>query len=275
MKEKLSHLYVIENLINGKKYFGITTQNPATKRWIGHKTVAKRMVRKTPLYLSMRKYGFQNFDFKVIESSDNKDYIANLEIKYIKEFGTQNIEFGYNLSDGGEINIGYKIPKDIVDKQKERMMEDGNHFYGKHHSYESKLKISKSKLGKKMSEETRAKMKGRKSPMKGVTGENHHAFGKERPNDVKKSIQINTPHRKEVLMLDSETGMIIMKFLSKKSAGQWLIDNGKTKNDKAKSVASGITRAINNNSVSYGYRWLEVDERQSTIETAYKRNGVE
>lgn len=268
MVNKIAHLYMITNKINGKKYFGITTQNPASKRWIGHKTVAKRLVRKTPLYLSMNKHGFDNFEFEIIESSVSKEYIANLEIDYIKKFNTQDSNFGYNLSDGGEINIGYKIPKDIVEKQKERMIGEGNHFFGRSHSDETKTKISKSKKGKNLSKETREKMKGRTSPLKGIYGENHPSFGKERAEDVKKSIQKNMPHRKEVLMINIETDEVIMKFLSKKSAGQWLIDNSKCNSGNVRSIASTITRAITNNSESYGYKWREVDERQSTIETA-------
>lgn len=268
MGEKLSHLYMITNKINGKKYFGITTQNPATKRWIGHKTVAKRKVRKTPLVLAMNKYGFDNFTFKILVSDENRDYIANLEREYIRKYKTQNRDYGYNLSDGGEINVGFTIPKDVIEKRAKDMQGNGNHFFGRSHSKETKEKISKAKKGVKMSEEARSKMKGRKSPLKGVTGESHPSFGRKRTEEEKRSIQLNTPHRIEIIMMDIETNEIIMKFLSKKSAGQWLVDNNKCQSRNVRSVASTITRAIANKSISYGYKWDEVNERQSTIETA-------
>jgi len=268
MKEKLSHLYMIKNIVNGKKYFGITTQNPPIKRWIGHKTVARRKVRKTPLVHAMNKYGFDNFTFEVLVSDEKRDYIYNLEKEYIKKYKTQNREFGYNLSDGGEINIGFTIPKNVIEKRSRDMKGKGNHFYGRSHTEETKKKISNSKKGVKLSEETKSKMKGRKGNLKGVTGEDHPCFGRIRPESERIAIKMNTPHRKEVLMIDKDTDEILMHFFSKKEAGNWLIENNKCRNKNTRSVASGITRAINNNLVSYGYKWREVDERQSTIETA-------
>ena len=51
--------YLITNLVTGKRYVGKTTKT-IEKRWIDHKTGAKRGGR-TPLQRALRKYSSENF----------------------------------------------------------------------------------------------------------------------------------------------------------------------------------------------------------------------
>lgn len=272
--EKKSHLYLITNKLNGKIYFGITTLNPPTKRWIAHRTVAKRMVTKTPLARSMKKNGFEHFDFEVLYSDHNLNTIENMEIQCIKHLETQNLKIGYNLADGGSINRGFKRSESSKKQQSEKMFGNGNHFFGRKHSEETKRMISESKKGFKASEETKAKMRLRIGIWNGVTGENHPSYGTFKSQELRKQIAKNQPHRKEVLMIDSETENIIKRFESKKEAGRWLFDNNHCTSKNPRSVASTINRSIRVNSIAYGFKWREIDERQSTIETV-EIHGVE
>jgi hypothetical protein len=68
-----------------------------------------------------------------------------------------------------------------------------NHpFFGKTHSEETLQKMSKSHLGRPVSEETRKKLaervRGEGNPNYGKTGENHHSYGKPHTNETKTRI---------------------------------------------------------------------------------------
>lgn len=80
--------------------------------------------------------------------------------------------------------------------------------------------MSEVKLGKKFSEETKQKMRNRIGFLKGVTGENHPCYNRKRTDEEKFRIMKNTPHRKQIDMIDSKTNEIIMTFNSKKEASR-------------------------------------------------------
>lgn len=94
-------IYKITNQVNNKVYIGLTTET-LQKRWIGHKQASKTCERH--LYKSMRKYGLDNFTIEEIDSTDNFQILGQLERKYIKEYNSQNPQFGYNITAGGESN---------------------------------------------------------------------------------------------------------------------------------------------------------------------------
>lgn len=92
-------VYLIINLVNGKKYVGQTI-----------KTVAKRFNEhsheKTFIGRSIRKHGKENFRYGVIESCTSKS-----EMDYWEKFFIANLKTkppnGYNLTDGGEGCTGF------------------------------------------------------------------------------------------------------------------------------------------------------------------------
>ena len=75
---KVSGIYQIQNNLNGKKYIG-QSEN-CYGRWLAHKS--DYVIGDNPLYQDMRKYGIENFSFKIIEKipayllkKRQKDYI--------------------------------------------------------------------------------------------------------------------------------------------------------------------------------------------------------
>lgn len=92
-------IYVIENIINGKKYIGLDSDTTGRKnsRWLDHKSKYNKKLRyKTKLYPAMRKYGIDNFNYYILE--DNIDDPVELVLKesaYIKLYDT--ITNGYNI----------------------------------------------------------------------------------------------------------------------------------------------------------------------------------
>lgn len=87
------------------------------------------------------------------EKKDNNQ-VLNLEWcdnKYNSRYGTRGGRIGEKLR-------GIKFSEE----RKIKMRGENHPFFGKHHTLESKIKISASRKGKHHSEETKEKMKGRK-----------------------------------------------------------------------------------------------------------------
>lgn len=257
-----THLYLITNIINNKKYIGVTTQNPPNNRWIGHKTVARRRVRTTPLYNSINKYGENNFKFEILFSSKDSDYVFSLENFFIDYYETKNRNKGYNLADGGEVPRGFKIPKHIAKQGALKRSGENHYLYGKKMKKETREKLSKSRMGSKVSEETKLKISEshKKNPrLKGITGENHPAYGKKKPRDSVESGRMKHPLRKELKMIDKDNGETLMIFKSKSEGARWLIDNDKCKSKNVNSLISSIGLAVKRDKPYYGYKWELVE----------------
>ena len=87
-------IYKFTNKTNGKSYIGQSTN--IERRYKEHKT---RKCENTLFHDAISEYGFENFDFSVIEICNAKE-LNDKEIYYIKEYNTL-FPNGYNLSEGG------------------------------------------------------------------------------------------------------------------------------------------------------------------------------
>ena len=88
---KISGIYKIQNNLNGKMYIGQSVN--CYGRWLKHKSDYKHL--DLPLYQDMRKYGIENFYFKVIEKMPA--YLLNTrEQEYIEKYNTL-VPNGYNI----------------------------------------------------------------------------------------------------------------------------------------------------------------------------------
>lgn len=105
MKKKISCVYLIENLINCKKYIGQTINFQSRKK--SHERDSK--INTTPLYQSIRKHGWDNFEFTILmkDNTINHDYLDFWECYFIEIFDTINREKGYNCESGGSLNKFY------------------------------------------------------------------------------------------------------------------------------------------------------------------------
>lgn len=152
-----SGIYCIENLVNGKKYIGQSVD--ITSRWRKHKNELNNNVHFNDyLQKSWNKYGEDNFSFYVLEFCDI-DKLDDIEIYYIALYKTLNRESGYNLTSGGT--------------------------YNKEYSVETRMKISQSLKGHKVSLETRLKISKNHAD---ISGEKNHMYGKHHTEDSRKKI---------------------------------------------------------------------------------------
>ena len=89
-------VYVHINKINWEKYVGQTKQKPEV-RWANGEGY-----KQSPLfYKAILKYGWDNFDHEIIASHLTQGEANNFEKLLIKLLKTCDINFGYNLSFGG------------------------------------------------------------------------------------------------------------------------------------------------------------------------------
>lgn len=168
------NVYRIINKLNGKMYVG-QTEKPIETRFREH---LKPSNQSRKIKEAISEYGSSNFDIELLEQCETRDMAWNREQYWIKELNTLSPN-GYNLASGGNhpflceetrIRIGvsqlgnkhtsgYKLTEERkrqISESSKRMWEeegrheymsslqqgDKNHFYGKHHSNETKKLLS-------------------------------------------------------------------------------------------------------------------------------------
>lgn len=82
---------------NGKRYFGITGLTPS-KRWRN----GKGYYQNKHFSAAIAKYGWQNIEHTIIAEDLSKEAAASLEKELIREFKSNDCNYGYNNSSGGE-----------------------------------------------------------------------------------------------------------------------------------------------------------------------------
>lgn len=177
--EKKWCVYIHKNKITNKAYIGITSLSPQ-KRWGPNGNGYNTQI---SFYGAIQKYGWDNFEHIIWAEGLTEKEAEKLEVILIALFKTncckyKNPTYGYNMTDGGEggngcvrsdevrnkISIAQKgrlvsdeIRNKLSDIMKEKFKDpENNPMYGKHHSDETKEKISQNLIGK---------MSGDKNPM--------------------------------------------------------------------------------------------------------------
>lgn len=154
---------------SGKRYIGITSQKPE-RRWRKNGEGYKDHVY---FWRAIQKYGWDNFEHIILFDGLIKEEAEQKEIELIAYYNSNNEDYGYNLSSGGESGSkGYKY----TDEQRKRMSEnrkgEKNGMYGKHHTKESIENGRIKHFRENLSEETIYKMsiakKGKKRDRKSV-----------------------------------------------------------------------------------------------------------
>ena len=147
---------------NGKVYIGITSQSPS-RRW---RPNGKGYDRCPHMKRAIGKYGWDNFKHEILFEGLTKEDAEQKETELIAKYKANDPEHGFNIENGGHINK-------LTEAQKEHLRKIN---LGKHHSEETKRKISEGNKGKrKLTAEDKAKMRAGRSydtpPWnKGITG---------------------------------------------------------------------------------------------------------
>ena len=143
-------IYQITNKINGKRYIGQHMYEDESN------PMGKYKGSGLLLHKAYKKYGIENFETEILyKRIRDKETVDAMEIWAIEKYKPE-----YNIAKGGS---GGDIYHQLDDEGKKRMTGSGenNPFYGKHHSDESKKKISEANKGMRKpyrSEEHRRKL---------------------------------------------------------------------------------------------------------------------
>ena len=98
-------VYLITNLVNNKKYVGIT-HNTIEHRFEEHIQKSRCKNGTWVLHRALRKYGVDNFKIELLEDNIDKEQIGEKETYYIYLYDTYNN--GYNITLGGAGTSGYR-----------------------------------------------------------------------------------------------------------------------------------------------------------------------
>lgn len=89
-------IYKATNNINNKVYIGQTKNFRSRK--LNHKSYYLK--RKCPFYSAIKKYGWENFKWEIIDEADSREELNKKEIFWIKNLNSI-FPSGYNLKEGG------------------------------------------------------------------------------------------------------------------------------------------------------------------------------
>lgn len=215
-----SGIYQIRNLINNKIYVGSAIN--LIKRKNNHFSILKNNKhRNNKLQNSYNLYGENNFIFEVIEFVENKNKIIEHEQYWIDRLNI--VKYGYNICPIAGNITGFKHSDDY----KLKITGSGNPFYGKHHTEETKQKMSVARkgkccgeknywFGKKLPEETKQKIRDSKKNISQETrkkiseshrgkycGEKSSWFGRKHTEETKQKMSKNSKNVKKVICLEN------------------------------------------------------------------------
>lgn len=169
--EIIGIIYLIKNKVNKKVYVGQTVRS-FSERIQNYKNGQGNDY----INNSINKYGWDNFEFSIIDNAETIQELNEKEIKYIKQYNSNNKEFGYNIEIGGRNSIpdittlekmsrshlGIVQNQNWVNKRIAKSGSDDAKKYGKRKTEEERLQLSvkspKYWLGKSRDVETKQKI---------------------------------------------------------------------------------------------------------------------
>lgn len=179
-----------------KCYVGITSQKPNARWRFGHGYKHNDYFTR-----AIEKYGWHNFQHEIIAEHLTEIEAKEFEKTLIKNLKSNNSEYGYNLTSGGDGTIGIS-----------RYGED-NPFYGKHHTEESRELMRKNHAdvfgeknpfyNKTHSEEIKKKLsENAKNRFKDNKNRYHPVISNERKSEIGKE------HSKPIIQYDLDMNLV-------------------------------------------------------------------
>ena len=103
-------IYCFTNLINNKKYIGQSVD--PNQRYRAHKSSANNSESHeydSLFHRAIRKYGFDNFKYEILQETNDQDLLNRLEVFYIAYYNSQS-PGGYNILEGGKNSLRGPMP---------------------------------------------------------------------------------------------------------------------------------------------------------------------
>lgn len=136
-KEK-SYIVYLHICPNNKVYVGLTCQSPEC-RWNEGEGYKHQQL----FYRAIHKYGWSNIKHVIVQDNLTLNEASLLEKTLIAEYKSNNVDYGYNLTDGGEGISGYHLTEEQLERHRQSSL-------GRKHTQATKDKISKINKGRKL-----------------------------------------------------------------------------------------------------------------------------
>lgn len=110
-------IYCVTNLANNKKYVGQTCTSPSI-RWRKHRYLSRKGAN-TRFYEAIRKYSDTQFRVSILQENLTSIEDANAaEARWVTELRTLEHDYGYNMTTGGDQQVGegWKMSPDACKK---------------------------------------------------------------------------------------------------------------------------------------------------------------
>lgn len=251
------YIYKTTNLITNKIYVGQKHSNVFLgERYLGSGKKLKD---------SIAHYGKENFKAELIEEIDSELLMDEREIYWINFYNATNKNIGYNISEGGNVNrtfIGGNNPfygKHHSEETRKKMSENNSHYMlGKHLSEETKNKIRYKNKNKIISNETREKLS-----LNAKTNPNYGMKGKKVSDETKLKLSLSKlgkPSKakgKVHITNDLEDKMINLDELSHYLELGWRRGRKKFSQESCENISKGHLGKIPHN---IGTKWMNKDE---------------
>ena len=140
-------IYKTTNILNGKVYYGRHSSENIDDGYLGSGKLIK---------LAIRKYGRENFKREILEECDTLEILIDRERSIVCKDLVNDVN-AYNITIGGS-GSNTIIRGESWKRKISRSMIGNKNALGSYRSLETKCKISKAKLGKKHTEESKRKM---------------------------------------------------------------------------------------------------------------------
>lgn len=264
-KYKIYYIYEIKNLINEKTYRGkrefwaYKFEDVYSDKYMGSGKYLK---------YAQNKYGINNFSKHILTFAEDREELNLLEIQYIA-CGKSIGKCEYNISKGGEGGFPY-ISEEEKRKMYDKMRGRVAWNKGKHHTEESKKRMSDSqKRRPPMSEEIKRKISEKNKGKKRTNEQRKHL------SNVKKGIPIKHTNEWNKHIGEANKGKILSEESRKKISQKKKGKNGRKvlcvelnqifntineASEKFNIKATHITRVCKGKRCTTGgFHWIYVD----------------
>lgn len=167
-------VYKITNIVNNKVYIG-QTKDFKRRKWEHTHMFAKGVHENILIQNDLATYGKSVFVFDVLEECNTREQLLDRETFYINQYGGIDSNNTYNMQDRfnanaimRELNSAGQIGKTLSDEHKSKISKSEKEYYrnpehipvfkGRHHTQETKHKLSELHKGTHLSEETKLKI---------------------------------------------------------------------------------------------------------------------
>lgn len=127
-------IYKVTNTVNNKSYIGQTRQSIQERKQ--RHLYSTQRGSKLAFHCALRKYGFDNFTWEILETADTPEELPVLEAQYIKKYRT--FTEGYNMTSGGEHYELSEISRQKISKK----------LTGRHKTEEHRRNLSEALKGR-------------------------------------------------------------------------------------------------------------------------------